>query len=636
MSLYKQLWTAIFFLLSIVFGVVFLINGVSTSEYLEQQLSQKNNDDANALALSLSQQELDPVLIELQLAARLDQGNYKFIAFTDVNGDTLFQRENATLMSPRHEWLATLFPINAEIGQAEVSNGWNQFGTLTLASDDGFAYAELWHAGERTLIALLVAVVLAGILGTFLLRLILQPLSQVVEQAEAIGQRRFVTLPEPFTTEFRAVTISMNALSTRVKDMLSRETQRLEQQREVSDLEPTTGILQRDPFMARLKAKLASEEADASGAIALVRITDLARMNQTFGRGAVDTTLKTIGSVLRRLTMTEPTWLTGRLNGSDFVLLAPEARDPRRVAGTLQRVINDALLENSMRANTTIPGACVEYSSGDTIRQIMTTLDAALMAADEQRNSTITLASRHSSSVIPAREQANYWRDALSNALKNNELMLECFPVLTSAGKLFHQEGMVRIKVNNEICPAGAFMPWVNRLDMGGELDRAVVNLALQQIQRTGRTTAVNLTANALTDPTFATWLEGVLLKQSPLAGRLNVEVSELSAFSHVEGFQRLSRRTKAAGAKIGVEHVGYRIDEVGKLSDLGIDYIKIDGLFTNGISGNAGTAALLRTYVSIAQTLSLPCIAEGIVKSDDVQTAYELGAAAASGPAVK
>ena len=636
MSLYKQLWIAIVFLLSTVFGLVFLINGVSTSGYLEQQLSQKNSDDASALALSLSQQELDPVLLELQLAARLDQGHYKFIAFTDINGETLFRRENPAAMLPHHEWLATLFPINAEAGESEVSNGWNQLGTVTLASDDGFAYAELWHAGERTVIALLAAVIMAGALGSILLRAILRPLAQVVEQAEAIGQRRFMNLPEPFTTEFRAVTVSMNSLSARVKEMLTRESQRLERQREISDLDSTTGILQREPFMARLKAKLSSEGADASGAIALVRVTNLARMNQMFGRGPVDTTLKTIGIVLRRLTMTEPNWVTGRLNGADFVLLAPEERDPRKVAGILQRVIADALGESSMRDSTTLPGACVEYASGDTISQVMTTLDAALMAADEQQDSSVTLASRHSGSVIPAREQASFWRDALSQALESDGLILEFFPVLSNAGKLFHQEGMVRIKVNNEICPAGAFMPWIHRLDLGGELDRAVVKLAIKQIQKTGRTTAVNLTASALIDPTFSTWLEGLLLKKGMIAERLNLEVNETSAYSHVDGFQRLSRRVQAAGAKLGIEHMGYRIDQVGKLGELGIDYIKIDGLFTKGISSNAGTAALLRTYISISQTLGLPCIAEGIANSDDLRAAYELGASAASGPAVK
>ena len=636
MSLYKQLWIAIIFLLSTVFGIAFLINGVSTSKYLEQQLSQKNSDDAGALALSLSQQELDPVLIELQLASRLDQGHYKFIAFTDISGETLFRRDNPKVTLPHHEWLAAIFPINAETGESEVLNGWSQMGTVTVASDDSFAYAELWHAGERTLVALLAAVILAGALGSLLLRAILRPLAQVVEQAEAIGKRRFMNLPEPFTTEFKVVTMSMNTLSARVKDMLTRESQRLERQREVSDLDSTTGILQREAFMARLKAKLSSEGTDASGAIALVRVTNLARMNQTFGRGPVDTTLKTIGIVLRRLTMTEPNWVTGRLNGSDFVLLAPEERDPRKVASTLQRVIADALLESSMRDKTTLPGACVEYASGDTISRVMTTLDAALMAADEKQDSSITLASRHSGSVVPAREQANFWRDALSQALESDGLILEFFPVLTNVGKLFHQEGMVRIRVNNELCPAGAFMPWIHRLDLGGELDRAVVKLAIKQIQRTGHATAINLTANALIDPTFSTWLEGALLKHKIVAERLNLEVNEASAYSHIDGFQRLSRRIQAAGAKLGIEHMGYRIDEVGKLSELGIDYIKIDGLFTNGISNNAGTAALLRTYINIGQTLGLPCIAEGIVNSADLQVAYELGASAASGPAVK
>ena len=61
MSLYKQLWIAIALLMLMVFSVTFAINGISSSEYLEEQLSVKNSDNAQALALSLSQQALDPV-----------------------------------------------------------------------------------------------------------------------------------------------------------------------------------------------------------------------------------------------------------------------------------------------------------------------------------------------------------------------------------------------------------------------------------------------------------------------------------------------------------------------------------------------------------------------------------------------
>ena len=54
MSLYKQLWIAVGALLLVVFGATFAINGVSSSRYLEKQLTLKNADDATRFALTLS------------------------------------------------------------------------------------------------------------------------------------------------------------------------------------------------------------------------------------------------------------------------------------------------------------------------------------------------------------------------------------------------------------------------------------------------------------------------------------------------------------------------------------------------------------------------------------------------------
>ncbi|MDA8962332.1 GGDEF domain-containing protein, partial [Congregibacter sp.] len=81
MSLYRQLWIAIVILMLLVFGTTFLINGLSSSQYLEEQLTIKNHDDATALALSLSQQSLDPVALEIQLASQLDLGSYESVEF---------------------------------------------------------------------------------------------------------------------------------------------------------------------------------------------------------------------------------------------------------------------------------------------------------------------------------------------------------------------------------------------------------------------------------------------------------------------------------------------------------------------------------------------------------------------------
>jgi EAL domain-containing protein (putative c-di-GMP-specific phosphodiesterase class I) len=81
---------------------------------------------------------------------------------------------------------------------------------------------------------------------------------------------------------------------------------------------------------------------------------------------------------------------------------------------------------------------------------------------------------------------------------------------------------------------------------------------------------------------------------------------------------------------------MGYRISDIGKLGDLGMDYIKIDSLFTRDVDTNPGNAALLRTYISIAQSLGLPCIAEGISNSAELAAVTELGVAGVCGRGVE
>ena len=636
MSLYKQLWIAIAVLMLIVFSVTFAINGISSSRYLEQQLSLKNADDATRIALSLSQQEFDPILLELQLAAQVDQGSYEYIEFRDPSGKVTFNHSNTLTNNNSLNWLHDLFPIHSLPGVAEVTNGWNQLGSLTLKSHENFVYNELWNNAKRTLLALVLAIIIAGALGAKLLQVILNPLKQVVNQARAIDQRRFISLPEPFTTEFAEVTRSMNELARRIKEMLNRESQRLAHQREISEFDPNTGILQREPFMGHLRAKLESESADATGSVALVRFANLSRMNQLFGRQSMDNVLKAIGSGLHQLTVTEVNWVTGRLNGSDFCLISPQEADPKQTAETLQSIIKNALREHSIADKVLLPTACVEYASGDTVSDVMTRLDGALLASDEENNSTITLANRSGRTITPVRQQAITWKVELDTALKDNCLFIETFPVRDVHGGLIHDEGMLRIRTKDKVCHAGEFMPWVHRLDLGGKIDRTVLLLAMKHIAQTSKFTCANLTASCLKDTTFITWFEAFLIEHSEHAEKLSIEVNEAAAYTHSNSFHRLSQQARALNVKIGIEHMGYRISDIGKLSELGVDYLKIDGLFVRDIKANAGNTALFRTYANIAQSMGIICIAEGVSSESEMSTVFELGASGACGKAIK
>ncbi len=635
MSLFKQLWIVTALIMLLVFGATFIINSATSSQYLEEQLTLKNQDDATAIALSLSQQSLDPVTLELQLATLVDQGAYELLQFRDPMGTVLFERGTPNMTSAAPEWLANVFPIYSEPASAEVTNGWNQLGTLTIKSADSFAYDELWMGAKRTLVALIVAIVAAGIIGSMLLRLVLAPLKLVVGQAQAIGQRRFTTLAEPYTTEFAEVTRSMNELATRIKGMLSRESERLSKQRESAELDPTTGLLQREPFMARLTVKLEAEDAEASGAVALLRLGDLARLNQVFGRQPIDNALKDIGSMLQRLEKASSGWIIGRLNGSDICLVAPRVGNPRGPAQELQQAVNNVLVEHAIRDRCDLPTSCVIYSAGDSIGSVMSALDNALLLSADQGAATIIEANRADKSLGSTREQTEHWQNDLRNALDNGQLFIETFPVLANNRSLIHEEAMVRIKIDGKVRYAGEFMPWVHRLDLSTEVDKAVVVLALDHIAATGKPTCANLTSEALANTTFFDWLESLATERSADISGLSLELGEAAAFSQPDNFRRLSDIANSHHFKVGVEHMGYRIGEIGKLSELGADYIKVDGLFSRDIASNAGNAALFRTYASIAQSLGLGCIAEGVSEGSELRGVFELGATGACGRGV-
>jgi hypothetical protein len=120
-------------------------------------------------------------------------------------------------------WFVKLIPLQSEPGIAQVQDGWRQYGTLTVSSHNGFAYQALWQGNRRLLGWFLAGALGCGLIGTLILRSITRPLGEVVNQAEAIGERRFVTIQEPQTLEFRSVVRAMNQLSSRVRNMLDEE-----------------------------------------------------------------------------------------------------------------------------------------------------------------------------------------------------------------------------------------------------------------------------------------------------------------------------------------------------------------------------------------------------------------------------
>jgi len=635
MSLYKQLWLGVVLLLTLVFGGSFLVSSLSARAYLEQQLYMKNADNATALALSLTQQGADEILLELTLAAQFDTGFYELIELVDPEGQVSVRREDSGEITEAPGWFVKLLPIEVEPGVAQVQKEWQQLGTLTLRSHSRFAYGELWAGTKKLALVFVLAMILAGVLGSYILKKILRPLDDVVNQAQAIGQRRFITTDEPYTKEFKQVVIAMNKLSARIKQVLGEEAKRLEKWQRTAHIDKVTGLLNREPFMHALDAALESNDVNATGSLSLIRISGLARLNENFGRRAIDSMLRDVGSAMNTIVMKHSRWAASRLNGSDFALLAPRAIEPAEAIKEVQAAMREILQNRSMPESVELPCAATIFTHGDTFGALMTRLDGALLSADHDGQSSINIAHQGDIPLKSVRDQMEDWRAIFAEAFRAKKFRLGAFPVVGLENKLLHYESPARLEWEGNTLAAGQFLPWINRLEVSYDLDREVVGLALLRIEKKGRPVCVNLSVASVVEPGFLPWLSERLSSHAEAANMLWLEVPEAMVFRHLENFKLLCTKVKAYGCKIGIEHMGHQLADLGQLHDVGVDYFKIDASFVRDIDSNTGNQTLLRTLCTVGHSIGVLAIAEGVRTDAEWAMLQELGADGATGPGI-
>ena len=634
MSLFRQLWLAVIVSTLIAFVGSFAVSMMTARQYLEEQLAIKNNDNAASLALSMSQMEKDPVTLELQVAALFDSGQYARIQVRDPEGLTLIEKTSPAVSDDVPAWFARLFPIASRPGSAQISTGWTQFGTVELVSHNRFAYRELWQGGWRLLMWFSLGGVLAGFLGMQILRRIKRPLDAVVGQARAISDRRFIRIEEPATPELKSLARAMNVMVGRVKAMFEEEASRLEQVRREATLDPLTGLANRAYFMNRLAIALNDEDAPTRGSLIMLRLADLAGINRCAGRETADEVLRRTGAALRELAEKNPGAEAARLNGADFTLLLPGQNDPQPACQQLLAALQSLVAAHLLPENAIGHLGSSVYQHNEPVPQLLARVDAALAAAELQG----PLAAQHvaEQSHCSASTQAD-WRSILTDALKDQRLRLIEFPVADSNGLLLHLECPLRLQAeeSGDWINAGSFMPVASRLSMTSELDLAAVKLALDRLASGLPAVAVNLAGASLIVPDFTPRLLSLLQQRRELAGKLWLEVAESGAFQYFDAFLAFSLALRPLGCRLGIEHFGRQFSQIGRLHDIGLDYLKVDGSFIRNIHADNGNQAFLKGLCNIAHGIGLTVIAEGVNSAEELATLPALGFDGATGPAV-
>ncbi|MDO8960819.1 MAG: LapD/MoxY N-terminal periplasmic domain-containing protein [Methylophilus sp.] len=637
MSLIHQIRIALFLVIIATAGGSLIFSTLDSKAYLEEELIKKNLDNANVLGLAMSQMEKDATMIDLFISAQFDAGHYRYIGLFDPDGNVITERVNPDAHTSAPAWFTELFTIKVTPGASNIQTGWTQYGTVQVESDVNFTYDRLWKAVKNMLMWVLSISLIAYIACGQLLKRILKPLDDVIAQAQAIGDRRFISIEEPKTTEFKAVVREMNQLSTRIKENISKESERLEEMRLRINYDDATGLMNHDYFMSIVDSKL-HQESFGEGALIIIRICNLAEIDRDIGYHKTNLMLKKISGAITSITHHQEDLISGRISGRDIAIFCDQPKDEF----VLAQHIKDNLLDAMTLAHTEHQPplfACVVTKTKftDEGQHLFKALDFILELS--HLNNTQNFRIVNANSIVSTKHQyLNEWKALLGNAITHHRVKLEHYPALTTQGELIHYESPVRLQLeeNGKWLTAGEFIDWATQLDLIRTIDALALETAIGLLVEDNIPICLNISESTMRDAIYLNTLKKLIQKTAINTDLLSFEVSEIAAFNHLSEFKTFARELKLLGCRVGIEHVSLRISRLGELHDLGLDYIKFDASLIRGIDVHDANKSLLRGLCLIVHSIGIYTIAEGVNTQEEIVALTEIGMDGLTGPGIR
>jgi EAL domain-containing protein (putative c-di-GMP-specific phosphodiesterase class I)/GGDEF domain-containing protein len=631
MSLMRQIGLLLATVLLLSLAGAVGINLASTRDALQTQLRMKNSDNAQNIALALSQQHGDIELMSLLLASQADTGFYRRVRLVKADGQAAFERESQAQAQQAPEWFARLWPIESAPGVAQVSDGWRALGRVEVISHVAYAHDELWRGGSRALLLLAALGVAALAFAAAGVRRIRRPLDDTVAQANALVDGRYLLVDEPDVPELQRVARAMNGMVERVRRLFEAQAAQVEQLRREAHEDRLTGLPHRGHFMQRFSAMLGDDACAEAGSLLLVRVAELAEVNRELGRELTDRALRTLADTLRA-------WphdgaLAGRLNGADFALALPGHALPLpEAASTLAGALREAMAGISQRLVLHIGAAPWRNSTATGAGALLARADLALaraegmgpFAAEIDVDAGVTLATG---------EQG--WHRDLQDALTQRRARLAEYVVLDHGGALLHLECPLRVQLGKDGAyqTAARWLPLASRSRLLPALDLLAVRLALTAIAADGRPRAINLALASLSDGAFTTQLRQLLVDSPRGARGLWLEIGEGAALGHFELVRAFAALVRPLGVRFGLEHAGHQLYRAPRLYELGIDYVKLDVALVRGAAQDDAVRRFVAGSVALLRALPVAVCAEGVDDAGDAAALWECGVEAITGP---
>jgi len=383
-----------------------------------------------------------------------------------------------------------------------------------------------------------------------------------------------------------------------------------------------TGLANEPAFRGALADRLERiERGQRSMALVLLDLRGFSHLNEALGRDRGDAILRELAERLRRLV--RPGDLVARLRADTFAVLFADMGREEHLPGVIEK-LQQALeppYTPGEGESIVVPyyvGVARAPTDARGADQLLTRAHAALDAA---KADPVNDARYYSSDYGHRAARQLSLEGALRKALAQDGLELYFQPQIDLAdGHLRSVETLLRWDDPElgRISPA-EFIPLAERVGLIAAIDDWVLEhaLAIQaEWRRTHRSAwklALNLSGARIADADLPQNVAEAMERTGSSADELEIEVTETAAMQGSEIEEKNLAELREMGVSVAIDDFGTGYSSMAQLGRMPVDVLKIDRSFVNSLEHDERAASVVQTILSLAHSIDLAVIAEGI-----------------------
>lgn len=401
-----------------------------------------------------------------------------------------------------------------------------------------------------------------------------------------------------------------------------------------------TGLPNR-AFLNEELPRLIDEAARRGDSLSILYIDcdNFKNINDSRGHTIGDDYLRSVARRLRD-SIASPD-LVVRMGGDEFLVVTRHyGPDPdsaaiaERVAAALKKPVR--LGEATYSATTSI-GMSVYPRDATTMSELLRSADIALYEAKARGRDNVQMFDAAMNKRVHTRLALE---QDLRSAVNRDAIEIHLQPIVDiRSGRLVSFEALARWNdPRHGAVPPLAFIEVAEASDLIVELGECVIRNVARQIAAWTRAglkpvpVAVNVSAKQLKRSNLPERIVAIAHEFDIAPHQLEVELTESVAMQDSEQHVTKLHALRDLGVRVSVDDFGTGYSSLAYLRNLPIDYLKIDRTFVRDMNVDRNDAAIVRAIISMAQSLHLGTVAEGIETREHASQLLALGCSTGQG----